>query len=271
MHNLKRFIAQHYNFRDEDMVVLTDDQKDPTRRPTRANIVAAMRWLVHEARPNDSFFLHYSGHGTYVADKDGDEDDGYDEAICPVDFKSAGNLVDDEIHAICVAPLPPGVRLTCIFDSCHSGSAMDLPYMYSTSGELKTNTALKQSGKKILGSVPQLMMGNKVSALMSIGSTLMGVAKGRGAEERTKATRTSPADVIMFSGCKDSQTSADANISGGATGAMSFAFRTALEKNKQQSYQQLLVSVREILKAKYSQLPQLSSSHPMDMRLLFIM
>lgn len=37
-----------------------------------------------------------SGHGGQVKDKTGDEDDGYDECIYPVDFKRAGELVDDD-------------------------------------------------------------------------------------------------------------------------------------------------------------------------------
>lgn len=36
------------------------------------------------------------------------------------------------MHRIMVQPLPAGVRLTAIFDSCHSGTALDLPYIYST-------------------------------------------------------------------------------------------------------------------------------------------
>ena len=33
-------------------------------------------------------------------DLDGDEEDGYDEVIYPVDFRQAGHIVDDEMHAI---------------------------------------------------------------------------------------------------------------------------------------------------------------------------
>lgn len=36
------------------MVILTDNQEDPKLKPTRANILAAMQWLVHDAEPNDS-------------------------------------------------------------------------------------------------------------------------------------------------------------------------------------------------------------------------
>ena len=57
----------------------------------------------------------------------------------------------------------------------------------------------------------------------------------------------------------------DANIAGQATGAMSWAFIAALKKNPQQSYVQLLNSIRDELQGKYSQKPQLSSSHPLSM------
>ena len=55
----------------------------------------------------------------------------------------------------------------------------------------------------------------------------------------------------------------DANIAGQATGAMSWAFVTALKKNPQQSYVQLLNSIRDELEGRYSQKPQLSCSHPL--------
>lgn len=43
---------------------------------------------------------------------------------------------------------------------------------------------------------------------------------------------------------------------------MSYAFISALKANPQQSYVQLLNSIRDVLEEKYTQLPQLSSSHP---------
>lgn len=54
-------------------------------------------------------------------------------------------MIDDELHDRLVKPLPPGCRLTAIFDSCHSGSAMDLPYTYSTSGQIKEQNGLQVS------------------------------------------------------------------------------------------------------------------------------
>lgn len=58
---------------------------------------------------------------------------------------------------------------------------------------------------------------------------------------------------------------ADATIASQATGAMSWAFVTALKKNPQQSYVQLLNSIRDELATRYTQKPQLSCSHPLSM------
>jgi hypothetical protein len=94
--------------------------------PTRPNMISAMRWLVADAKENSSLVLHYSGHGSTQKDKDGDEKDGNDETLCPVDYASAGMIIDDELHEILVKPLPKGCKLVAVFDCCHSGSGMDL-------------------------------------------------------------------------------------------------------------------------------------------------
>jgi metacaspase-1 len=54
-----------------------------------------MHWLVEGAQPHDSLFFHYSGHGGQTPDLDGDEDDGFDEVIFPVDYQTTGHIVDD--------------------------------------------------------------------------------------------------------------------------------------------------------------------------------
>ncbi|OJJ36684.1 hypothetical protein ASPWEDRAFT_417939 [Aspergillus wentii DTO 134E9] len=260
--NMSTYLNQNFGYAKEDMVLLTDDQQNPMSQPTKANILRAMHWLVKDARPNDSLFFHYSGHGGQTPDLDGDEDDGYDEVIYPVDFRAAGHIVDDEMHRIMVKSLQPGVRLTAIFDSCHSGSALDLPYVYSTQGILKEPNLAKEAGQGLLGVVSAYARGDMGSMVSTAMGFIKKATKGDEAYERTKQTRTSPADVVMWSGSKDSQTSQDAQIAGQATGAMSWAFIAALRKNPQQSYVQLLNSIRDELSTKYSQKPQLSCSHP---------
>jgi len=265
------YLNGHFGYKREDMVLLTDDQQNPMSQPTKANILRAMHWLVKDAQPNDSLFFHYSGHGGQTKDLDGHEDDGYDEVIYPVDFKQAGHIVDGDLHEIMVRPLPPGCRLTAIFDSCHSGSCLDLPYIYSTEGVIKEPNLLAEAGQGLLGAGMSYMRGDVGGALkgvFALGKSVMN--QNSGARERTKQSKTSPADVVMWSGCKDSQTSADTSEAGRATGAMSYAFIAALTKYPQQSYVQLLNTIRDELRGRYDQKPQLSASHPMDTNVLFI-
>jgi len=269
--NMSTYLNEFFGYKREDMVLLTDDQQNPMSQPTKANLLRAMHWLVKDARPNDSLFFHYSGHGGQTADLDGDEDDGYDEVIYPVDFRTAGHIVDDEMHRILVSSLQPGVRLTAIFDSCHSGSALDLPYLYSTQGVLKEPNLAKEAGQGLLGIVSSYARGDIGSMIGSATSLFKKAVNGDGVYKKNLRTKTSPADVIMWSGSKDAQTSADASIGGEATGAMSWAFITALRKNPRQSYVQLLNSIRTELEGKYAQKPQLSCSHPLNVDLLYVM
>nr|ANM86391.1 caspase-like protein [Cladonia uncialis subsp. uncialis]AUW31126.1 putative caspase-like protein [Cladonia uncialis subsp. uncialis] len=262
--NMSTYLNSNFGYAREDMVILTDDQQNPMSQPTKQNILRAMHWLVKDAKPNDSLFFHYSGHGGQTPDLDGDEDDGYDEVIYPVDFRTQGHIVDDEMHRIMVQSLQPGVRLTAIFDSCHSGSALDLPYIYSTQGMLKEPNLAKEAGQGLLGIVSAYARGDMGGIASQAMSFFKKATTGDEVYERNKVTKTSPADVIMWSGSKDDQTSQDAQIAGQATGAMSWAFISALKKNPQQSYVQLLNSIREELESKYTQKPQLSCSHPLS-------
>ena len=138
---------------------------------------------------------------------DGDEDDGYDEVIYPVDFRQVGHIVDDQMHDMLVKPLQPGVRLTAIFDSCHSGSALDLPYIYSTQDVLKEPNLAKEAGQGLLGIVSSYAK-NDIGGMLSTASSMFKkVTTGNSVYEKNLQTKTSPADVIMWSGSKDSQTS----------------------------------------------------------------
>ncbi|KAG2234528.1 hypothetical protein INT48_007341 [Thamnidium elegans] len=257
----------------DDIVVLTDDQEEDKFKPTRANILAGMKWLVNDAQPDDSFFFHYSGHGGRVHDIHSDEDDSYDETIYPLDFEhfdgDSGQIKDDDMHDIMVRPLPPKCRLTAIFDSCHSGTVLDLPYVYSTKGEIKEKSLFKHASQGIFSAGIAYARGDRDGALSSIMSLGKQFFESRNIADEVRRKNTSHADVIMFSGCKDDQTSADAQEAGKATGAMSYAFITTLRKNPNQSYQQLLNSVRDILADRYEQRPQMSSSHPIDVNLEF--
>jgi hypothetical protein len=110
--NIRAFLESHYKIDEEK--VLTDD--NPSNMPTRENILAGFKWLRDGAQAGDSLILHYSGHGGSQKDQDGDEEDGNDETLCPVDYASSGVIVDDEVHEVLVKGLP-AVR-TCSATIC---------------------------------------------------------------------------------------------------------------------------------------------------------
>ncbi|CCJ30141.1 unnamed protein product [Pneumocystis jirovecii] len=269
VHNISQFVQERYGYHIDDIVILTDDQTNPRGIPTKKNIIDAMHWLVKDAKPNDSLFFHYSGHGGQIDDMDGDEEDGSDEVIYPVDSNHAGYITDDIMHNILVRSLPPGCRLTAIFDCCHSGSILDLPFTYSTEGKLKEQNLLSDSANKLLREGPSAK--GVIGMTSSIFKMVKKATNLNNNSHQAKYAKASPAEVIMFSGCKDSQTSVDTCVRNQATGAMSWAFKNALLKMPNQSYLQLLNSIRCELYQRYDQKPQLSCSHPIDLNRLFIL
>lgn len=273
--NIKSFLEEQYKI--DEVMVLTDDQtSDKSKMPTRDNILKGFKWLTQGAKSGDSLIMHYSGHGGSVKDKDGDEEDGNDETLCPVDYASAGQILDDEIHEVLVKGIPQGVRLTAIMDCCHSQSILDLPFTYNVNGDLEIIVNDRNKGiTKIIASGVKYALGDKNDGLRGIKEgfkmCMSGSQGGGDSAARAKAvsTRTTDADVIMFSGCQDSQTSADACIGGESTGAMSYALIRALRENQHMDYTQLLRRMREILAEKYTQVPMMSAGRKLKLESAF--
>ena len=88
---------------------------------TRAALERELEQLVTGSRPGDVIVFQFAGHGTHVPDLDGDEADGRDEALCPVDFASGALYIDDDVAQL-IGRLPDGVNLTLFTDCCHSGT-----------------------------------------------------------------------------------------------------------------------------------------------------
>eukprot|EP01001_Neometanema_parovale_P007500 NODE_3800_length_1161_cov_46.005780_g3614_i0.p1 GENE.NODE_3800_length_1161_cov_46.005780_g3614_i0~~NODE_3800_length_1161_cov_46.005780_g3614_i0.p1 ORF type:complete len:348 (-),score=98.54 NODE_3800_length_1161_cov_46.005780_g3614_i0:56-1099(-) len=121
----------NFGFDENNMRILVDDpNENPYAEPTSRNILEGMHWLVDSAQPGDSLFFHYSGHGGHMRDDDGDEADGFDETLIPSDYQQVGQIRDDEVFTSLVLPLPQGCQLTVVMDCCHSGTVLDLPFMF---------------------------------------------------------------------------------------------------------------------------------------------
>ncbi|MBL7807822.1 MAG: caspase family protein [Saprospiraceae bacterium] len=101
---------------------------------SREEILKTLRKTVKSLKPGDVFLFQFSGHGQQVADDNGDEYDGFDEAIVPYnspmkyqkDGYQGGNLIrDEELGALldeARKKIGPSGNVLVILDSCHSGT-----------------------------------------------------------------------------------------------------------------------------------------------------
>eukprot|EP01101_Sappina_pedata_P001197 TRINITY_DN11304_c0_g1_i1.p1 TRINITY_DN11304_c0_g1~~TRINITY_DN11304_c0_g1_i1.p1 ORF type:complete len:451 (-),score=114.73 TRINITY_DN11304_c0_g1_i1:86-1402(-) len=269
--NIKEFLKQHgYDESPETMCILTDDNGEA--RPLRENLIEAMKWLVHDAQPGDNLFFHYSGHGGLKEDTTGDEASGYDETIMPLDFKKTGEIIDDDLHTMLVKPLIAGVHMVAVFDSCHSGTALDLPWIYRSNGTHKTpGISVMKFGEGALDAGVQLLEGRSKAAAAAVGKILIDGIKAKLIGKKNKKENSSDASVIMISGCKDDQTSADATVDGFKTGALSFALIHTLKEKHDMPLVELLNKMRDIMFEKqFEQIPQMSTSHKMEPDTIFM-
>ncbi|XP_072972597.1 metacaspase-1-like isoform X1 [Typha angustifolia] len=206
-------LSERFGFPKECILVLTEEERDRFRWPTKNNVLAAMRWLLSGCSSGDSLVFHFSGHGAQKLDTSGDEIDGYDEALCPLDFETNGMIVDDEVNSIIVRPLPRGAKLHAIVDTCHSGTILDLPYLcrISRTGYWQWEDHSPPTGEY----------------------------KG-----------TSGGLAILISGCDDHQTSADTSAFAGSTstGAMTYSFIQAIESEPGTTYGRLLTNMRSAIR-----------------------
>eukprot|EP00574_Skeletonema_japonicum_P002159 CAMPEP_0201720586 /NCGR_PEP_ID=MMETSP0593-20130828/5482_1 /ASSEMBLY_ACC=CAM_ASM_000672 /TAXON_ID=267983 /ORGANISM="Skeletonema japonicum, Strain CCMP2506" /LENGTH=511 /DNA_ID=CAMNT_0048211247 /DNA_START=41 /DNA_END=1576 /DNA_ORIENTATION=+ len=133
VHNVAQYLQEVQGFKNENITILMDDGMH--KPPTKSAIISAYKRLVKQTKEGDVVFCHYSGHGGRLPDDNGDEDDGYDETLIPLDFQKSGQIRDDDLLKILVHPMPANVTMTCLMDCCHSGTVLDLPYRFVGDGD----------------------------------------------------------------------------------------------------------------------------------------
>jgi hypothetical protein len=185
---MSNMLIDVYSYKKENIKILYDNAA-PNLIPNRTNILRELRSIIASSKTSSELWIHYSGHGTYTRDRNGDELDGRDEAIVPCDVYQSGVITDDELLAI----FSQSKCLTYLmFDCCHSGSICDLQWRFEY---------VPRTGKYIR-------------------------------YNESKRILTNP-KILMISGCRDNQTSADAyNIEMKmAMGAMTNALIDSIRAN----------------------------------------
>jgi hypothetical protein len=237
--NLQAVLTQMYGFANKDIVVLTDFAA------TTKAMQAAVSKLVSDARKGDVLLLHYSGHGSNVPDASGDEADRRDEILCPTDLDWKKPFLDDWLRKT-LNRLRAGVSLTVIMDCCHSGS--------------NTRVFLPPDTPRI----PRYLPSPWDLIAAESGRKLRGRVKGS-LRESTAAKRKKK-DVVdvaipelLITGCRDTQTSADAYLGGTYNGALTYSLVEALkDAGGTISYRQLHErTIKRLKQGDFDQVPQL--------------
>ena len=199
---------------------------------TKVNIMTALQVAASSSKRGHRLVFTYSGHGTWKPDFDGDEIDGRDEALCPIDYAENRLIVDDELQEA-FSLLPSGAGSLVISDSCHSGTL----------------------SKNLLGSLapgrPRYLSPSSFTDL---------TAKQVSRVEETIDTKSPRKSSSLISGCMDHEYSYDGVFDGRPNGAMSKAafltYRPGIRLNTWYK------EIREMLPSTYyPQTPQLTSSN----------
>jgi len=248
--NMRELLVKRFAFDPENIRVVIDD------RATRQAIIDRIKWLINGSIAGDELIFHYSGHGSQVRDRNGDElNDHLDEILCPHDLDWNNPLTDD-ILADILSKLPKGVFFTMVCDSCHSGTM--------TRGRLGNPH----------GEIARFIMPPFDIRSRSLDRDLEKRKIGKKNNRKNKKNRRKTKDTgqrhVLISGCKDNQTSADAFIDNKYQGAMTWALTKAIKENPELTWKEAHAKACRTLEVmKYTQEPQLSGNDDLTGRKVF--
>lgn len=221
--NMKQMLMKN-GYEEKDIKVMTDDTSE---LPTKHNILTGLDWLLDNEDKKANLLFHYSGHGASVYDKDSDEVDNKDECLIPIDYRKNGMILDDELRIVLQNKMTDNTSITMLIDACHSGTILDLKY------NVNINTIEKKDNKLVTDFKVEVHEYEPIKGVINV-----------------------------FSGCEDSETSADAWIDRKSQGAMTYSFLLALRQNEYDlTYEILMNNLFNIIKkGRYAQNPTLSSN-----------
>jgi metacaspase-1 len=236
--NMRSILKTFFAFTNNDIRVLTDE------RATKKNILDRLEKMVTGSKPGDVAIFHFSGHGSQIRDRENDElNDHMDELICPYDMNWDDGFITDDMLKTILDKLPEGVKMEIILDCCHSG------------------TGTRETGQCSFEGFGEPFFATSRYAPPPVDIE----CRIQGDEELMKPARAFRTDEdiilnhVLWAGCKDSQTSADADIEGRFNGAFSYYFCKHIRESKGKITRRELHSrVKDsLIYNHYSQIPQL--------------
>lgn len=245
---MESLLVGSFGLKGDQLIRLRD--KDATRKAILAGIAKLAE------KPADYVHFVFSGHGTYLSDRNGDEADSRDECLVPWDYSSQGLILDDELWQMWRL-FPATTTIFLHLDCCHS----------ATVARGFTLTAAKQWAKKVLRQekprfLPAASLSPRIIEMTRAGSA--------GTKAAVRAVATTPvgsdpvATIVSLSGCQDWQTSADARIGGTWCGAMTNYFLEAA-KVAGRNWKEVHAETERLLRVNgYPQIPALYSFNSPD-------
>jgi hypothetical protein len=214
-------------FRPEDVRTLTNS--DASRD---AIIQAFQDWLVRGTKPGDLALFYFTGHGTQVLDQNGDEDDGFDEALCPYDIvpnqstaEKAKVLLDDKIGEMIMAMKDRTVVF--IADACFSGT---LTRGFGSEQYATLESTPARSDPKYMWPVRGILPPSNV----------------------TQSALDVPGSQIEISSCRADQESVEISFANGEFhGAFTSAMVEGLRQRKSMTYGGLIDYARRVVSDRY--------------------
>jgi hypothetical protein len=218
---------QKQRFENQNIITIID--------ATAEQMLAGFRSLKAKLKPGDIVVIHYSGHGVQLADDNGDEPDGLDEALVPIDavydIKASGKYLRDDYLGVIFSEirliLGQKGHLLVFLDSCHSGSASRGNAV--ARGDLKPLISQKTSSKPEVGAGQSL------------------------ADQPIKTRTLSSSDLarfVVFSGSSSNESNYEAAVDGQTYGSLSYSVSKVLNQlDSKDTYRHVFARVRSEMAA----------------------
>ncbi|THU97833.1 peptidase C14 [Dendrothele bispora CBS 962.96] len=306
---VRKLLTEVFGYREEDIILMTDEPStDLTLVPTRTNIIDQLQNFIHPDEPNARYFFLYAGHSRQLPCEDDTEEDGLNECIVPSDafdifiltdreLEDMGNaaaadklIVDDILHKYLVHPIKQSKtsRLTAVFDTCHSGTLLDLDH-YRCNRYARRFTAIKRRVHRRFNELLAHLRRFQPPVLREVAHDAHHIASVYPKRVKHKFCKGNDclrprgqSSVICISACKDREITLEETM-GQGNGLLTLAFTEALRKDHNPKLKHLMRCIssevdKHVKKAKkssswqdlesvYAQNPQFSSDIPADMSL----
>lgn len=132
------------------------------RQATAQSIRKALSALEKKTQKGDIIYIHFSGHGQPVEDRNGDEPDGWDEAIVPYNagqryiahvYTGQNHIIDDELNVYVTNIRKKAGRTGFVYvviDACHAGDSSRGEEEEDSVFVRGTNIGFSRSGKAFI-------------------------------------------------------------------------------------------------------------------------